>query len=150
MSSTRPSWLHRLIWRRYLIIAGILAWGFGSNLLRTGQEMVVQLSRHLLVADSAIRMGIFFLFLVNDLTWIAGSLAVLRFLARKPTIRQCIEQRWWATPLLLQTVVFTLHWVVALSYILITGDMERGVVLGWTSWLQILLLLTIGPICVER
>jgi len=150
MSPTGSSWLRQLIWRRYLIITGVIAWGFGSNLLRTSQEMVAQLSWHPLVTGSTTRSGVFFLLLLSDLAWIVGSLAALRSLAREPSLKQRIERQWWAIPPLLQIVVFIQYWIVAVSYTLISGDVERGVVLGWMSWLHVLVLVTLGPMCLRE
>ncbi len=143
-------WLNKLVQRRLVVVSGLLAWGVGYNTLRAGRYVLAEPSWQPLVARPLITDGLFFLLLLFGVSWMAWSLLALRSLARRPELREWIQEAWWTEPLLLQILAFSEHWIMATFYFLATGDAIRGRMLGWLSALHILIVLLVGPAWVER
>ena len=150
MHHNHLSWLDRLVWRRFVVISGWLAWFVGSDFLKTSRDVVAEPSWQPAVIHPRLVHGLFLLLLLYGLGWIVGSLMALRALARRPALRERIEAQWWAEPILLQMIVFGEHWIMGMFYVFATGDVERGAILGAVSGLHILVVLLVGPGWVKR
>lgn len=150
MHHDQPSWLHRLAWRRFVVISGWLAWLVGSDFLKTSRNVVTEPSWQPSITHPRFVDGLFVLLLLYGLGWIAGSLMALRALARRPELRARIEAQWWAEPILLQIITFGEHWIMGMFYVFATGDINRGAILGLLSGLHVLVVLLVGPAWVKR
>lgn len=150
MHRNRLSWLSRLVWRRFVVISGWLAWLVGGDIFRISRDVITKPSWESFVTHQRVVDGLFVFLVVYGIGWIAGSMLTVRLLADQPELGERIQGCWWAEPILLQIFTFSEHWIMATFYVLATGDVIRRGVLGWLSALHILVVLLVGPAWVKR
>ena len=143
-SDSKPSWLHQVVGRRYVVISGALAWLAGSGLLGVSRDVVTQPFWQPFITSPMIADGLYISLLLNGFVLIPVYLMTLRQLSRQPEQREKIEKQWWASPILFQMLFFMVHWMTATFYTLVTSQAVRGAALGLVSGLHILVVLLLG------
>ncbi|MCB0199983.1 MAG: hypothetical protein H6649_05850 [Caldilineae bacterium] len=139
-------WLAKLVWRRFIVISGLLALAAGSGLFRLGLDLVTGPNWQPPVRQPFAANALFAFLFVYSIVWIGGSLGGLRSLAKDSSLRHKIESQWWSVPLLIQIIVLTEFWVVATFYVLLTADICKGVLLGMLFILNALGVFLFGPV----
>ena len=146
MHQIHSPWLAQLVWRRFIVIGGLLALAAGSGLFELGQDLVTGPHWQPPVRQPFAANALFAILFVYSIVWIGGSLVGLRSLSKDSDLRRKIESQWWSVPLLIQIIVLTEFWVVATFYVLLTADVSKGVLLGMLFILNALGVFLFGPV----
>ncbi len=137
--------------RPQLLISGLISFLFIGGLLDVSQQIIAFTPWRPPLTDAGRMRLLFWALLAFALFWIAYSLWGLWAVARNETLQQRLAtQRLWQKPLLLQVVFFTEHGVLAVIYSLLTGDLNRGVILGLLVLLHIAAAVVFAPLIVRR
>jgi len=145
-TQSEHGWINPLAHRRLILISGVIAFFLASALLDVAGQVIALPEWESPLADVTIMRVLFYLLILHGLFWIAGSLAGLRALARNMDLRARLQQQWlFQHPILVQIVAFVEHGVIALLYILLTGDEKRGVILASLLILHVAVALLFAP-----
>ena len=132
--------------RPLILISGVIAFFLVSALLDVAGQVIALPEWKSPLANVTIMRVLFYLLILHGLFWIGGSLAGLRALARDMDLQTRLQQQWlFQHPILVQIVAFVEHGVVALLYILLTGDEKRGVILASLLILHVAVALLFAP-----
>ncbi len=133
--------------RPMLAIAGLIAFLLIGGLLDVSQQIVALTSWQPIIKGPGMTQMAFWAFLAFSLGWIVYSLWGLRAVARNEALqKQLAGQQLWQHPLLVQVVFFVEHGVMATLYSLLTGDVNRGVILGILVLVHILAAVLLAPV----
>ena len=138
-------WLAQLVWRRFIVISGLLALAAGSGLFGLGQDLADGPYWQPPLRQPFAANALFVFLFVYSAVWIGGTLGGLRSLSKDSDLRHKIESQWWSVPLLMQIIVLIEFWVVATFYVLLTADVSKGLLLGMLFILNALAVFLFGP-----
>ncbi len=133
--------------RRWLILlSGVISFFLATEFLSVARRSVALPGRQTPITNQTVANVFFYLLLLNGFFLIVGSLAGLRALARNMDLRTRLQQQWlFQHPILVQILTFVEHGVIALLYILLTGDEKRGVILASLLILHVAVALLFAP-----
>lgn len=133
-----------------LLIAGLISFLLIGGLLDVSQQIVTMTAWQPVITDPGMAQIVFWVFLVFAFGWIVYSLWGLRTVARDEALQKRLAgQQLWQQPLLVQVVFFMEHGVMATLYSLLTGDVNKGVILGVLVLVHILAAALFAPVLVK-
>jgi len=146
-----PGFAIRATDRKLIAVSGLLSFIIGSAILRVLENMIGEMDWHVLIQDASTAQLLFWFMIFYGFVWIAGSFYGLWKLDKSSELQDRLQSQWWfQQPMLVQIIVFVEHWIMATVYVLLTSDLERGVILAFLSLLHIAVALAIVPRLVTK
>lgn len=137
--------------RKLIVVSGFLSFIIGSAILRVIENMIFEMDWHLLIQNASTTQLLFWFMIFYGFVWIAGSFYGLWKIDKSSELQDRLQSQWWfQQPMLVQIIVFVEHWIMATVYVLLTSDLESGVILAFLSLLHIAVALAIVPRLVTK
>jgi len=150
MKETRMPPNRRFADRKWILTGGVLSTFLGYELLDTVRLITLLPDWQPIVASPQLYRWLFWLLLLHGGFWIGLSLYQVRFLVSSEHMRHHLVSLFARRhPLLLYMPVFLLHSILALLFVLLTGNHQLGIVLASLTLWHTLIFLSLAPMLVS-